>query len=221
MSRILIRRWLIVLAVLAAIALAIWWANRPKPIAVVLRKSTAARSKSTLANTRAGTVEACLRTRLSTIMGGRIEVLARQGRRPGEEGPVADQAVERRPAGAERAGADAGGDRPASASTEACIAAPPTPNAKPSARRDCAPKASSRARARNWPAPRPKPSAPAATRPRPMSRRPRPASAPPASSRAAPCCTRRSTARSPRSSARSASIRRLRRPAFRRRRPST
>ncbi|MBC7455280.1 MAG: efflux RND transporter periplasmic adaptor subunit [Massilia sp.] len=76
MSRILIRRSLVALAVLGAVATAIWWANRPKPIAVVLQTIDRGKVELTVANTRAGEVKACMRTRLSTILGGRIEVMA-------------------------------------------------------------------------------------------------------------------------------------------------
>lgn len=76
MSRIPFRRWLIVLAVLAVIALAAWWANRPKPVPVVLQEIDRGKVELTVANTRAGEVKACTRTRLSTILGGRIEIMA-------------------------------------------------------------------------------------------------------------------------------------------------
>lgn len=76
MSRIVIRRWLVVLAVLAALAAALWWAKRPKPIAVVLQTIDCGKVELTVANTRAGEVKACMRTRLSTILGGRIEIMA-------------------------------------------------------------------------------------------------------------------------------------------------
>ena len=41
----------------------------------MLKEVSAGKVEATLANTRAGTVEACLRTKLSTIIGGRIEYL--------------------------------------------------------------------------------------------------------------------------------------------------
>jgi HlyD family secretion protein len=44
-------------------------------VTVVLKAVDRGNVESTMANTRAGTVEACQRTKLSTIMGGRIEVL--------------------------------------------------------------------------------------------------------------------------------------------------
>ncbi|MBS1191526.1 MAG: Secretion protein HlyD [Rhodocyclaceae bacterium] len=71
----LVRRLLIGLAMIAAATLLLWWLTRPKPIPVVVKEVTEGRVESTIANTRAGTVEACQRTKLSTIMGGRIEYL--------------------------------------------------------------------------------------------------------------------------------------------------
>ena len=76
MSRIPLRRWLIALAVLALIVLAIWWVKRPKPVAVVLQEIDRGKVELTVANTRAGEVKACTRTRLSTILGGRIEIMS-------------------------------------------------------------------------------------------------------------------------------------------------
>jgi HlyD family secretion protein len=70
------RRLLIALLLLLLLAGAAWWLMRPKPINVVLKQIERGLVESTIANTRAGTVEACQRTKLSTISGGRIEVLA-------------------------------------------------------------------------------------------------------------------------------------------------
>ena len=72
----LIRRSLVALAIIAALAAIFWWIGRPKPIAVAVREIDRGKVESSIANTRAGTVEACQRTKLSTIMGGRIELLA-------------------------------------------------------------------------------------------------------------------------------------------------
>jgi HlyD family secretion protein len=76
MSPALLRRLLVALVILALIAAAIWWAGRPKPVAVVLKEIDRGKVESTIANTRAGAVEACQRTKMSTIVGGRIDVLA-------------------------------------------------------------------------------------------------------------------------------------------------
>lgn len=69
------RRIAILLLILAVLGGGIFWLTRPKPIAVAVKAVDRGRVESTLANTRAGTVEACQRTKLSTIMGGRIEYL--------------------------------------------------------------------------------------------------------------------------------------------------
>ena len=69
------RRILIVVAVLLLIGGGLFFATRPKPIPVVLKELGSGRVEATLANTRAGTVDACQRTKLSTILGGRIERL--------------------------------------------------------------------------------------------------------------------------------------------------
>jgi HlyD family secretion protein len=71
-----LRPALIVLVIVAAIAALVWWLGRPKPIPVVLTEVGRGAVEATISNTRAGTVEACQRTKLSTIAGGRIEVLA-------------------------------------------------------------------------------------------------------------------------------------------------
>ena len=70
-----VRPLLIALVLIAALAALVWWLGRPKPVAVVLTEVGRGTVESTIANTRAGTVEACQRTKLSTITGGRIEVL--------------------------------------------------------------------------------------------------------------------------------------------------
>ena len=69
------RRIVVIVALALALGLAWFWLSRPKPVPVVLKEVTEGKVEATLANTRAGTVEACLRTKLSTIIGGRIEYL--------------------------------------------------------------------------------------------------------------------------------------------------
>jgi HlyD family secretion protein len=71
-----LRRVLIVLPLLAMAAAALWWLGRPKPVPVRAESVARGTVEATVANTRAGTVEACQRTKLSTIAGGRIELLA-------------------------------------------------------------------------------------------------------------------------------------------------
>ena len=69
------RRILIILLLLPAAGTAFWWFNRPKPISVALVAVDKGKVEASVANTRAGSVEACLRTRLSPIIGGRIAYL--------------------------------------------------------------------------------------------------------------------------------------------------
>jgi HlyD family secretion protein len=69
------RRILIILALLAAIGAAFWWFNKPNLISVALTVAEIGKVEASVANTRAGSVEACLRTRLSPIIGGRIAYL--------------------------------------------------------------------------------------------------------------------------------------------------
>ena len=65
----------IVLIVLGVVGLSML-ASRPKPLPVTLKEVDRGRVEATLANTRAGEVTACQRTKLSTILGGRIDTLA-------------------------------------------------------------------------------------------------------------------------------------------------
>ena len=67
---------MLALLVVCLLGAGLWWLKRPKAIAVMLTTIDQGRVESSIANTRAGTVEACMRTKLSATMGGRIEVLA-------------------------------------------------------------------------------------------------------------------------------------------------
>ncbi len=71
-----LRRAPIVALVLVLVAAALWWLGRPEPVPVRVETVNRGSVEATVANTRAGAVEACQRTKLSTIAGGRIEVLA-------------------------------------------------------------------------------------------------------------------------------------------------
>jgi HlyD family secretion protein len=71
-----LRRALIVLLLLALGGALVWWLGRPEPVSVLSASVGRGTVEATVANTRAGTVEACQRTKLSTIAGGRIELLA-------------------------------------------------------------------------------------------------------------------------------------------------
>jgi HlyD family secretion protein len=69
------RRLALIALIVVLLAGALFWSTRPKPIPVALKEVATGKVEATLANTRAGTVEACQRTKLSTIIGGRIEYL--------------------------------------------------------------------------------------------------------------------------------------------------
>lgn len=69
------RRILIFVLIIACVGTAFWWFTRPKPISVSLVEVRQGKVEASVANTRAGSVEACLRTRLSPISGGRIAYL--------------------------------------------------------------------------------------------------------------------------------------------------
>ncbi|WP_054031886.1 efflux RND transporter periplasmic adaptor subunit [Desulfatitalea tepidiphila] len=70
-----VARWLIVAIIVVAIALWIWTATRPEPVKVVLKPVTRGTVAQTVANTRAGTIEACRRAKLSPSTGGQIAYL--------------------------------------------------------------------------------------------------------------------------------------------------
>ena len=63
---------LVVLALAGAGGALVWYLNRPKPVAVAVAEVQRGAVLATVANTRAGTVDACNRARLSPPMGGQI-----------------------------------------------------------------------------------------------------------------------------------------------------
>jgi HlyD family secretion protein len=69
------RRIILLALVLGAAAAAIWYANRPQPVAVLVQAVERGPVEQTVANTRAGTVTACRRAKLSPSIGGQISVL--------------------------------------------------------------------------------------------------------------------------------------------------
>ena len=65
-------RWTLIPIVASAAAYGIWWATRPDPVAVALKPVDRGMVERTVANTRAGTVTACRRAKLSPSTGGQI-----------------------------------------------------------------------------------------------------------------------------------------------------
>lgn len=81
------RRLIIVIALMALIGFALWHINRPEPVAVAVQTLAAGPVEATVANTRAGTIKACRRSRISPPAGGQVSVLqVREGDRvePGQ-----------------------------------------------------------------------------------------------------------------------------------------
>jgi HlyD family secretion protein len=74
-----------ILAVAAVLVLGAWWISRPDPIDVLVEVVETGSVQDTVANTKAGTIEACRRAGISPRMGGQIAVM------PVSEGDVVDQ----------------------------------------------------------------------------------------------------------------------------------
>ncbi len=68
-------RYLSLLLLLVAAGAAIWYSTRPQPIAVLVRAADRGIVEESVANTRAGTVKACRRAKLSPGIGGQIAAL--------------------------------------------------------------------------------------------------------------------------------------------------
>ena len=68
-------RWTLILLVVAGLSFFVWQKTRPKPIEIVVKPVTRGVVEKTVANTRAGTVKACRRARLSPSIGGQIAKL--------------------------------------------------------------------------------------------------------------------------------------------------
>ncbi len=78
----LLRRLLVAVPVLAVLGFVLWRYTRPQPVAVVLRAVDRGRVERSVANTRAGTVNACRRAKLAPPAGGQIVALpVREGDR--------------------------------------------------------------------------------------------------------------------------------------------
>ncbi len=65
-------RWILPFIVIAAVGFLIWQTTRPDPVEVVVRPVQNGQVEKIVANTRAGTVEACRRAKLSPSIGGQI-----------------------------------------------------------------------------------------------------------------------------------------------------
>ena len=70
-----LRRGLVAAIVIAVLAGLTFFMTRPKPVAVLVAAVEPGRVEATVANTRAGSVEACRRAKLAPPLGGRIDKL--------------------------------------------------------------------------------------------------------------------------------------------------
>ena len=70
-----LRRGLVAAIVIAVLAGLTFFMTRPKPVAVLVAVVEPGRIEATVANTRAGSVEACRRAKLAPPLGGRIDKL--------------------------------------------------------------------------------------------------------------------------------------------------
>jgi len=68
-------RWMVPILVIGAAAIAVWIFTRPKPVEVAVKPVDRGIVEQTVANTRAGTVKACRRAKLSPSVGGQIAKL--------------------------------------------------------------------------------------------------------------------------------------------------
>jgi len=78
-------RWIILVLVIIAAGAAAFWATRDKPVQVVVKPVEKGLVEKTAANTRAGTINACRRAKLSPGIGGQIIQL------PVKEGDVVEK----------------------------------------------------------------------------------------------------------------------------------
>jgi HlyD family secretion protein len=69
------RRLAVFLALSALTALGLWYWTRPQPVAVIVRPVASGPVETTVANTRAGTLKACRRAKLSPPSGGQVSEL--------------------------------------------------------------------------------------------------------------------------------------------------
>ncbi|WOH38909.1 efflux RND transporter periplasmic adaptor subunit [Thalassotalea fonticola] len=63
-------KWFVIVAILSALY---WWFTKEKPLHVDITYAELGQVESTVANTRAGTVTACMRAKMSLPIGGQIE----------------------------------------------------------------------------------------------------------------------------------------------------
>lgn len=68
-------RWTVVILLVAGLGFILWRQTRPKPVDIIVQPVVRGTVEKTVANTRAGTVKACRRARLTPSIGGQIAQL--------------------------------------------------------------------------------------------------------------------------------------------------
>ena len=68
-------RWIILIVIIGGIGYFIWRETRPEPVEVLVSSVVRGTVEKTVANTRAGTVKACRRAKLTPSIGGQIAKL--------------------------------------------------------------------------------------------------------------------------------------------------
>mgnify|MGYP000094291512 CR=1 FL=1 len=85
----IISRAIIIILAIAALSYAAWTFTRPKPLEVELATITRGTVEATIVNTRAGTIKACQRSKLSPLMGGQItKIWVKEGDRVTKDQPL-------------------------------------------------------------------------------------------------------------------------------------
>ena len=69
------RRVVVIAGFTVGIGVAVWYWTRPRPVVVVVRPVASGTVEASVANTRAGTVKACRRSRISPPSGGQVSLL--------------------------------------------------------------------------------------------------------------------------------------------------
>lgn len=113
---------LLLLLVLALVGAAAWYLSRPKPLKVAVVAAERGDVLATVANTRAGTVDACARARLAPPMGGQIARLPFKEGQKVEQGEVLLE-LWNQDQRAELAQAERDAEAAASRARQACVTA--------------------------------------------------------------------------------------------------
>lgn len=89
LTKKIISRLVILVVLVATLSYVVWILTRAKPLEVELATVTRGTVEATIVNTRAGTIEACQRAKLSPLMGGQIsQIWVKEGDRVKKNEPL-------------------------------------------------------------------------------------------------------------------------------------